>query len=104
MGKIVVTPGAGAGVGRATIIELAQNGCDVAPFLRNPERLESVALEARRFGVRALPIPTDVADADAVEAAATRVEQEFGPIGVAHCLNGAVTFPTRTASKARRRT
>jgi NAD(P)-dependent dehydrogenase (short-subunit alcohol dehydrogenase family) len=32
--------------------------------------------------VRALPIPTDVADAAAVEAAADRVEQELGPIGV----------------------
>ena len=32
--------------------------------------------------MRALPIPTDVADADAVEAAAERVEQELGPIDV----------------------
>ena len=82
MGKVVVITGAGAGVGRATVTEFARNGCDVALLSRDPERLESAALEARRFGVRALPIPTDVADADAVEAAATRVEQELGPIDV----------------------
>ena len=32
--------------------------------------------------MRALPIPTDVADAAAVEAAADRVEKELGPIDV----------------------
>ena len=79
---IVVITGAGAGVGRATVAEFARNGCDVALLSRDPERLEAAAAEARTFGVRALPIPTDVADAAAVEAAATRVEQELGPIDV----------------------
>ena len=32
--------------------------------------------------MRALPIPTDVADAEAVEAAASKVEEELGPIDV----------------------
>jgi short-subunit dehydrogenase len=82
MAKIVVVTGAGAGVGRATVREFARNGCDVALLSRDPERLEAAAEEARELGVRALPIPTDVADADAVEAAATRVEQELGPIDV----------------------
>jgi NAD(P)-dependent dehydrogenase (short-subunit alcohol dehydrogenase family) len=36
----------------------------------------------RDFGVRALPIPTDVADAKAVDAAAERIERELGPIDV----------------------
>ena len=80
--KIVVITGAGAGVGRATVTEFARNGCDVALLSRDPERLEAAAAEARSYGVRALPIPTDVADAAAVEAAADRVEQELGPIGV----------------------
>jgi short-subunit dehydrogenase len=82
MARIVVITGAGAGVGRATVNEFARNGCDVALLSRDPERLEAAAAEARKFGVRALPIPTDVADADAVEAAATRVEEELGPIDV----------------------
>src|SRR5664279_1372215 len=80
--KIVVITVAGAGVGRATVTEFARNGCDVALLSRDPERLEAAAAEARSYGVRALPIPTDVADAAAVEAAADRVEQELGPIGV----------------------
>ncbi len=80
--KVVVITGAGAGIGRATATEFARHGCDVALLSRDPARLEHAAAELRRFGVRALPIPTDVADAAAVEAAANRVEQELGPIDV----------------------
>jgi len=82
MGKIVVITGAGAGVGRATATEFARHGCDVALLSRDPIRLETAASELRQYGIRALPIPTDVADATAVDAAAARVEQELGPIDV----------------------
>lgn len=82
MAKIAVITGAGAGVGRATADMFAKAGYDVALLSRDPDRLERAADEARRFGVRALPIPTDVADAEAVEAAADRVERELGPIDV----------------------
>jgi NAD(P)-dependent dehydrogenase (short-subunit alcohol dehydrogenase family) len=44
--------------------------------------LQDAAAEIRALGVRALPIPTDVADADAVEDAADRVEAELGPIDI----------------------
>ncbi|MBV9655720.1 MAG: SDR family NAD(P)-dependent oxidoreductase, partial [Acetobacteraceae bacterium] len=83
MRKIVVITGAGAGVGRAVATEFARQGCDVALLSRDPERLDHAAMEVRRrFGVRALPIPTDVADARAVTEAADRVERELGPIDV----------------------
>jgi short-subunit dehydrogenase len=82
LGKVIVVTGAGAGVGRATAVEFARHGHDVALLSRDPARLQDTANELRGLGVRALPIPTDVADAEAVEAAATRVEQELGPIDV----------------------
>ena len=82
MGKVVVITGAGAGVGRATVVEFAKHGCDVALLSRDPGRLEEAAADARSFGVRALPIPTDVADPEAMEAAASAAEQELGPIEV----------------------
>ncbi len=82
MAKIVVVTGAGAGVGRAVVTEFAKNGYDVALLSRDPDRLERAADETRRYGVRALPISTDVADAAAVESAAERVEKELGPIDV----------------------
>lgn len=82
MPKVVVITGAGAGVGRAAATEFARNGCEVALLSRDPDRLERAAAELRSFGVRALPIPTDVADAKAVEEAADRVEHALGPIDV----------------------
>ena len=78
---IVVITGAGAGVGRATAEEFARHGYAVGLLARDKDRLERAASDIRgRYGVRALPIPTDVADAGAVEAAADRVEAELGPI------------------------
>jgi short-subunit dehydrogenase len=83
MPKIVVVTGASAGVGRATVEEFARQGYDVALLARDSDRLERAAAEVRAVhGVRTLAIPTDVADADAVEAAATQTENELGPIDV----------------------
>ena len=83
MPKVVVVTGASAGVGRATVEEFARQGYDVALLAREPARLDRAAGEVRAaHGVRTLPIPTDVADADAVEAAATKAETELGPIDV----------------------
>ena len=82
MNKVIVITGAGAGVGLATAIKFARNGCDVALLSRDPDRLDTAAAMLRRMGVRALPISTDVADPAAVNAAADRVEAELGPIDV----------------------
>ena len=68
---IVVITGAGAGIGRATVEEFARHGYDVGLLSRDKARLEQAASEIRqRYGVKALPIPTDVADAAAIERAA----------------------------------
>lgn len=80
MKGIAVITGAGAGVGRATALEFARNGFDVALLSRDPDRLDSLAEAIRDLGRRALPLPTDVAKAEEIEAAAKRVESELGPI------------------------
>ena len=83
MGSIVAITGARAGVGRATAEEFASQGWDVALLARDPARLEEAAAElSERHGVRTLAVPADVADAEAVEAAAERIEAGLGPIEV----------------------
>jgi NAD(P)-dependent dehydrogenase (short-subunit alcohol dehydrogenase family) len=80
--KVVVVTGASAGVGRATAVEFARTGAAVALLARGAEGLDGAAGEVRDAGGTALPITVDVADADAVEAAAQRVERELGPVDV----------------------
>jgi short-subunit dehydrogenase len=82
MATTVVITGASAGIGRAVALEFARTGCNVALMARGVERLESAARQARQFGVQALVVPVDVADADALDAAAARVETVLGPIDV----------------------
>ncbi len=79
---VVVVTGASAGVGRATAIEFARHGWRVALIARGAEGLSGARLDVERAGGEALVIPLDVADPDAVEAAAAKVETEWGPIDV----------------------
>jgi short-subunit dehydrogenase len=88
-GKVVVVTGASAGVGRATVRELARVGADVGLIARDPARLQAAAAEVREAGARACVAPADVSDAEAIERAAARIEAELGPIDV--WVNAAMT-------------
>lgn len=80
--EIVVVTGASAGVGRATVREFARHGAWVGLVARGKDGLEGARREVEQAGGRALVLPTDVADADQVEAVAERVERELGPIDI----------------------
>jgi NAD(P)-dependent dehydrogenase (short-subunit alcohol dehydrogenase family) len=82
MTEVAVITGASAGIGRATAREFARRGCSIALLARGLEGLEAAAREVEELGGRALVIPTDVADADAVERAAERAVKQFGRIDV----------------------
>ena len=89
MSDVVVITGASAGVGRATARAFGARGASVALLARGRAGLEAAAQEVRAAGGRALAIPCDVSDPDAVEAAAARAEAELGPIDV--WVNNAMT-------------
>lgn len=80
--KIVVITGASAGIGRATAIEFARHGWRVALLARGADGLEGARRDVEAAGGTAMVIPTDIADQQQVEAAAERVENEWGPIDV----------------------
>lgn len=80
--KVVVVTGATGGVGRATAWEFARQGARIALLARGPEQLEGTRREVEQLGGKAIAIAVDVADWQAVEAAAERIESELGPIDV----------------------
>jgi NAD(P)-dependent dehydrogenase (short-subunit alcohol dehydrogenase family) len=80
--EVVVVTGASAGIGRAVARAYGERGACVGLLARGARGLEGAAEDVRAAGGRALAVPVDVADASAVEAAAARVEEEFGPLDV----------------------
>ncbi len=87
--RVAVVTGASAGVGRATALAFARHGFDVALLARGRAGLDAAAAEVRAAGAVALVLPTDVADFDAVDKAATAVEEQLGPLDV--WVNDAMT-------------
>jgi NAD(P)-dependent dehydrogenase (short-subunit alcohol dehydrogenase family) len=80
--RTVVITGASAGVGRATARAFARQGARVALLARGRAGLEAAAEEVASLGGTPLTLVVDVADAEAVQEAAERVEAQFGPIDV----------------------
>ncbi len=80
--EVVVVTGASAGVGRAIVREFARRGARIGLVARGVDGLEGAKRDVEALGGEAIVLPLDVANADAVEAAAGTVEQTFGPIDV----------------------
>jgi NADP-dependent 3-hydroxy acid dehydrogenase YdfG len=80
--EVVVVTGASAGLGRAIAREFGRHGASVGLLARGVEGLEGAKREIEESGGRALVVPTDVANPEAVEAAAQAVEEKLGPIDI----------------------
>ncbi|GGL92015.1 SDR family oxidoreductase [Nakamurella endophytica] len=79
-GRIVVVTGASGGIGRAVAQGFGARGDTVVLLARGERGLAGAVRDVQDAGGTAVALPTDVADHDAVFAAAARVEQEIGPI------------------------
>src|SRR5690348_16812748 len=80
--EVVVVTGASAGVGRAVARAFGRRGAAVGLVARGRDGLEGARREIEAAGGTARVCPADVADAEAVAAAADAVERDLGPIDV----------------------
>src|SRR5215216_979189 len=78
--RTVVVTGASAGVGRATALVFARHGWRVALIARDQAGLERARREIEQAGGTAMAISADVADADAVFAAADTIAENWHSI------------------------
>lgn len=81
-GKVVVVSGASSGLGAQMARGFAEQGADLVITARRLEKLEALAEDLRKLGVKVLPLKCDVTDSAMVDAAAAAVEKEFGRVDV----------------------
>ena len=81
-GKTALVTGAGRGIGRAIALALAAAGADVAVAARTRGDLDSLALEIRSHGRRALVLAGDVGRAADLESLVPRCTEELGRLDV----------------------
>ena len=67
-GKVAIVTGAGRGIGAASALALAEAGADVLLCARTEDQLNAVAAQIVDLGRRALIVPADLNDLDAVAA------------------------------------
>ena len=81
-GRVAIVTGAGKGIGAGCALGLAEAGADVALAARTASDLDAVAERITALGRRAIAVPTDVTDADQLQALVTRTVDELGRVDI----------------------
>jgi 3-oxoacyl-[acyl-carrier protein] reductase len=81
-GKVAIIAGASRGIGRATALTLADEGCRLALAARREEALLEVASEAEAKGAQSLAVPSDLTRADDAGRLIDTVVERFGRVDI----------------------
>lgn len=82
--RVALVTGGSRGIGRATVLRLAQDGFDVAfCYQSNDEAARELEKQVTEIGVRVLARKADVTDGEAVKALVAETEDLLGPVDVA---------------------
>ncbi|SCY09898.1 Short-chain dehydrogenase [Nitrosospira sp. Nl5] len=92
--SVIVITGASTGIGRAAALQFAREKATVVVNGRREQVLRKLAEECERLGGRALAIPADVTDQEALKSVARQAIETFGRIDV-WVNNAAVTLFAR---------
>src|SRR3954447_26267928 len=92
--QVVLITGASSGLGFAAAEAFARAGADVALLARREADLERAARRVRAHGRRALVVPADVTDREALAEAVDRVVDELGGLDILVLSAAATVFGT----------
>jgi 7-alpha-hydroxysteroid dehydrogenase len=81
-GQVAIVTGSGRGIGAASALALAEAGADVVLSSRTADQLDAVADQVAALGRRAVVVPADLRDLDAVADLAAVARSELGRIDV----------------------
>ncbi|MHA7156401.1 SDR family oxidoreductase [Arthrobacter sp. TMN-50] len=85
-GRVALVTGGSSGLGRATALALAAAGAHVAVMARSQSDLDKTIKQLRGnvhgASSKALAVPVDLADADAVSQALEYIGKELGPVDI----------------------
>jgi NAD(P)-dependent dehydrogenase (short-subunit alcohol dehydrogenase family) len=79
-GQVALVTGGGRGLGRAFAQALARAGAAVSVIARSEDQLAETVRLIQGAGGRAIAIPADVTDRDAVEGAVATIERRLGSV------------------------
>ena len=80
--KVALVTGASSGMGRATVIALANQGACVVAAARRDDKLETLVAEVTAAGHKAIAVHMDVTKRNEVDAAVAKAVQEFGKLDI----------------------
>ena len=89
-GRVAVVTGAANGIGRALTLELARQGMHIALADVDEAGMQRTAAEVHALGLRAICVPTDVRNSEALERLLQRTLAELGSCHLA--VNNAGVF------------
>lgn len=93
--RVALVTGASYGIGAATALALAHDGCDLALTATRVDNLSKVAAKLATMGVRTVSVALDVRSQTSIEEAWSQVVAAFGTIDV--LVNNAGVSITRAA-------
>ena len=91
--KVALVTGASSGIGKLSALGLMKAGFHVVLVGRRLELLNDVAAQASAFGVRALPVASDVSDPTSVKALFAKTLETFGRLDLLFNNAGTNTPP-----------
>ena len=101
-GQVAIVTGAGRGIGAASALALAEAGADVLVSSRTEAQLDAVAGQHEAVGRRAVVVPADLSDLDAVAGLADIAARELGRIDiVVNNVGGTMPRPFLDTSPSR---